>query len=117
MALIRITNLRLQTFIGFNPEELINKQEVVINAEIEADIPPFALDNDEPEGIYDYKVITKKMISFVESGRFKLLETLTNRLLNLIMENPMVLSAKVRVDKPLALRFADSVSIEMKSAR
>ena len=35
MATIRIKNLLLRTFIGFNPEELVNKQDVIINIEIE----------------------------------------------------------------------------------
>ena len=33
-AITRITNLRLRTFIGFNPDERTKRQDVVINAEI-----------------------------------------------------------------------------------
>ena len=33
-AIINVTNLRLRTFIGFNPEEREKKQDVVINLEI-----------------------------------------------------------------------------------
>ncbi len=39
MAKIRIKNLLIRTYIGFNPEELVNKQDVIINIEIEADVP------------------------------------------------------------------------------
>jgi len=63
MALIRVKNLLLRTFIGFNPEEEANKQDVIINVEIEADIPAEALLADEPVGIYNYKTITKQRIS------------------------------------------------------
>ena len=34
VATIRIHNLRLRTLIGFNPEERLKKQDIVINAEI-----------------------------------------------------------------------------------
>jgi D-erythro-7,8-dihydroneopterin triphosphate epimerase len=46
-----------------------------------------------------------------------LLETLTKKLLDMIMEDERVSSAKVRVDKPHALRFAESVSFEMEAKR
>lgn len=117
MVLIRIKNLHVSTFIGFNPEELINKQEVVINVEISAEVPEVAMTTDEPCGIVDYKTVTKKIISFVEGGRFKLLEVLTQKILNLVMEYKLVKWARVQVDKPHALRFADSVSVEMEESK
>ncbi|HKJ42897.1 MAG TPA: dihydroneopterin aldolase [Sunxiuqinia sp.] len=117
MARIKVKNLLLRTFIGFNPEELVNKQDVIIKLEIEVSIPMEALQSDEPDGIYDYKVITKKIIAFVQEGRFKLLEVLTQKLLDMIMEDERVTWAKVEVDKPHALRFAESVSFEMEAKR
>ena len=117
MARIRVKNLLLRTYIGFNPDELVNKQDVVIKLEIEVAIPHEALEADEPEGIYDYKMITKKVIAYVQDGRFKLLEVLTKNLLDMIMEDERVNWAKVEVDKPHALRFAESVSFEMEAKR
>ena len=117
MALIRVKNLLVRTYIGFNPEELVNKQDVIINLEIEADIPSQALDADEPDGIFDYKTITKKVIELVQDGRFKLLEVLTQKILDIIMEDELVNWARVEVDKPHALRFAESVSCEMEAER
>ncbi|MCE4566732.1 dihydroneopterin aldolase [Maribellus sp. CM-23] len=117
MAIIRVKKLLIRTYIGFNPEELVNKQDVVINIEIETDIPASALESDEPDGIFDYKTITKKVIAFVQEGRFKLLEVLTRNILDLVMEDERVIRAKVEVDKPHALRFAESVSLEMEAKR
>lgn len=117
MAKIRIKDLLIRTYIGFNPDELVNKQDVIINMEIEADISDSTLKNDEPIDIFDYKIITKKVIKLVQEGRFKLLEVLTNNILDLIMENEKVKWARVEVDKPHALRFAKSVSIEMERKR
>jgi len=117
MAIIRIKNLLVRTFIGFNPEELVNKQDVVINLEIEAEIPEKALETDEPDGIYDYKTVTKKVIAFVQEGRFKLLEVMVRKILELIMEDQRVKWARVEADKPHALRYAESVSVEMEAER
>ena len=117
MALIRIKNLQIRTFIGFNPEELVHKQDVVINMEVEVDLPEAAMENDDPDGIYDYKKITKQVITLVQEGHFKLLEVLTRRILELVMADPMVRRARVQVDKPHALRYTDSVSVELEASR
>jgi D-erythro-7,8-dihydroneopterin triphosphate epimerase len=117
MALIRVKNLLLRTYIGFNPEEIANMQDVVINIEIEADIQEEALLADEPVGIYNYKTITKQIIGLVQEKRFKLLEVLTKNILDLIMTDERVNWARVEVDKPHALRFAESVSFEMEAER
>lgn len=117
MAKIRVKNLLVRTYIGFNPEEMVNKQDVIINLEIEADIPDSAMNADEPLDIFDYKTITKKIIALVQDGRFKLLEVLTKNILDLVMEDQKVKWARVEVDKPHALRFAESVSLEMEAAR
>ncbi|SHF07873.1 D-erythro-7,8-dihydroneopterin triphosphate epimerase [Mariniphaga anaerophila] len=117
MARIKVKNLLLRTYIGFNPEELVNKQDVIINFEIETEISHEALEADEPLGILDYKTITKKVIALVQDSKFKLLEVLTQKILDLILEDEKVKWARVEVDKPHALRFAESVSLEMEGTR
>ena len=117
MAKIRVKNLLIRTYIGFNPEELINKQDVIINFEIETDTPELAIKFDQPNDILNYKTITKKIIHLVQEGKFKLLEVLTKKILDSIMESDKVKWARVEVDKPHALRFAESVSIEMESLK
>ena len=117
MARIKVKNLLLRTYIGFNPEELVNKQDVVINFEIETDISHQALEVDEPVDILDYKTITKKVIALVQDGRFKLLEVLTQKILDLILEDKKAKWARVEVDKPHALRFAESVSLVMERSQ
>ncbi|EAR07489.1 dihydroneopterin triphosphate 2'-epimerase [Reinekea blandensis] len=115
-AIINIRNLRLRTYIGFNPEELQKQQDVVINAEIHypADL---AVETDSENNAVNYKVITKNMIQHVENGQFKLLERLAGDLLAIASDHPDIQYAKVCVDKPHALRFADSVSITLEEKR
>jgi D-erythro-7,8-dihydroneopterin triphosphate epimerase len=117
MFLIRIKNLRVSTYIGFNPEELIHKQEVVINLEMKVEVPQEALEKDEPIGIYDYRSITKKVIALVEEGRFKLLEVLVQKVLHLVMSYEKVFWAKVEIDKPGALSRTESVSVVKEASR
>jgi len=111
-AEINITNLRLRTFIGFNPEEQEKQQDIIINAEIHYPANKLCL-NDDIENALNYKNIAKAIISHVESGRFLLLEKLVSDVLEICHEHDWVSYAKVRIDKPHALRFADSVSLSL----
>ena len=111
-AIINIRNLRLRTLIGFNPEERVKRQDVVLNIEIR-----YAIDNgvlqDKVDDALNYKIITKKVIEHVELGQFLLLEKLVSDVLSICSEHPSVRSSKVTIDKPHALRFADSVSLTL----
>ncbi|WP_151670025.1 dihydroneopterin triphosphate 2'-epimerase [Nitrincola schmidtii] len=111
-AIIKITNLRLRTFIGFNPEEREKKQDVVINAEIHYPINRGCL-TDQVDAALDYKGITKQIIAHVEDGQFLLLEKLVSDVLSICTQAEVVTHAQVRIDKPHALRFADSVSLTL----
>ena len=109
---IHIENLRLRTFVGFNPEERAKQQNVVINIEIRHRANA-AIFDDDIDAALNYKMIAKAVIGRVENGRFLLLEKLTADVLDLCCKAPSVHYAKVRVDKPHALRFADSVSVTL----
>ncbi|RDL43175.1 dihydroneopterin triphosphate 2'-epimerase [Marinomonas piezotolerans] len=112
VAQIRIKDLRLRTYIGFNEEEKKNKQDVVINALIEYPAGQACL-SDEVLDAVNYKTICKSLINHVESNRFLLLERLTAELLDICLLPEPVTFAQVEVDKPFALRFADSVSFRL----
>ena len=111
-ATIRVSNLRLRTFIGFNPEERRKKQDIVINLEITYQAPLGALDDCVSDAL-DYKTVTKQVIAHVEEGRFLLLEKLVADVLDICSRHPSVAHARVTIDKPHALRFADSVSLAL----
>ena len=115
-ARINISNLRLRTYIGFNPEEKTKQQDVIVNAEIRYRADPAFASDDEADAL-NYKSITKRMIHHIENGRFQLLEKLTADLLAIASESEQVSFAEVRVDKPHALRFADSVSVTLCATR
>ena len=115
-ATIHISNLRLRTYIGFNPEEKTKQQDIIVNASIRYRADPAFVSDDEADAL-NYKSITKKMIHHIENGRFNLLEKLTADLLEIASESEQVDHAEVRVDKPHALRFADSVSVTLSAQR
>ncbi|NQD79028.1 dihydroneopterin triphosphate 2'-epimerase [Pseudomonas sp. CrR14] len=116
MARIRVKDLRLRTFVGIKEEEINNKQDVLINLTILYPAVDAVRDNDIDHAL-NYRTITKAIISHVEGNRFALLERLTQEILDLVMAHDSVRYAEVEVDKPHALRFAESVSITLAGHR
>ncbi len=112
LSTIQIKNLRLRTFIGFNEEEKIKKQDVIVNIQLSYDAS-MAAQSDSVEDACNYKVLTKKIIHLVEQQSFYLLEKMAGDIIALITAVDEVEQASVEVDKPHALRFADSVSVIM----
>ena len=112
MAIVKITNLRLRAIIGANDWERKLKQDVVINISFDYDAAK-ASRSDQLKDAVDYKVITKKIIKAVEASDYQLIEKLAAVILDIVLQDPKIKIATVRVDKPGALRFADSVSVEL----
>jgi len=111
--IIKIENIRLRTIIGVFDWEKEKKQDVIVNIEMEFDGKK-AAESDKLEDTVDYKSINKSIIEFVESGNFNLLEKMVNGIGEIILEDKKIKRATVRVDKPKALRFADTVSLTHK---
>ena len=87
-----------------------NKQDIIVNVNINY-CAEKATTSDDMTDALNYRTITKRIIALVENNRFSLLEKLTNDILSIAAEHDWVDSAEVEVDKPHALRFADSVSL------
>ena len=113
---ITIENLRLRTIIGINDWERETRQDVVVNVELELE-PGTVFTRDSIDETVDYKRLNKRLIAEVERSSFFLLEKLCDHLLALVMEDGRVRRARVRVAKPAALRFTDSVSVECSAER
>ncbi|UZE97983.1 dihydroneopterin triphosphate 2'-epimerase [Alkalimarinus alittae] len=116
VATINIKNLRLRTFIGIKDEEINNQQDVLINASIRYDASK-AISENCIEAALNYRTITKQIIKLVEDNRFALLERMTHEILSIIMDYQDVVDATVEIDKPYALRYADSVSVTLTATR
>ena len=115
-ATVRITDLALRTIIGFNEWERKKRQDIVVNLSFDFDPRP-AIASDAVADTVDYKQVKRSIIELVESSEFLLVEKLAHAILSCVIARPRVLSATVRVDKPHALRFATSVSVEMSSEK
>lgn len=116
MAILKIKNLFLRTYIGFSEHEVGKLQDLIINIKINynSDKPEIS---DRPEDALNYKILTKQIVDLVEHGSFNLIESLARKIIILIMEDLRVKQATVEIDKPHALRFTESVSFELTEQR
>ncbi|MCA9918809.1 MAG: dihydroneopterin aldolase [Anaerolineales bacterium] len=116
MDKIIIRDLLLRGIIGINPDERVKLQDILINIVIWADIRQAAA-SDAIEDAVDYKTITKRVIQHVEESSDFLVEKLVTDIARLIIMEYGVERVMVRVEKPTALRFAESVGIEIERTR
>jgi len=108
-VIIKIKNLRLKAIIGVYESERIDRQDIIVNVDMEFDCDK-AIESDHISETIDYDIITKRIMQLVESSRYFLLEKLATNILKLIIEENNITKARVEVDKPNAIPLADSVS-------
>ncbi len=107
---ILIRDLALRCIIGIFEEERREKQDIIINIIIHADLKK-ACESDDINDSVDYKKIKKKIIELVESSEFYLIEKLAGEIVKICLLDPKVMKVEVTIDKPQALRFAKSSAV------
>lgn len=110
MDIIEIDKLRLRCVIGFSAHELKDRQDVVIDLRIRADMHR-AGETDNPDDAFNYRTVTKAIIAHVEGSRYKLVEALASAIARICVVEHDAEWVQVRVHKPGALRFSDSVGV------
>jgi len=113
---IHIRNLALRCIIGVFPEERRAKQDVIINILMDCNFGDAAA-TDHLEDTVDYKTINKEIIQLVEQSEYNLIETMAEQISTVCLGHEHVSSVTVSVDKPGALRFAESVAVEITRSR
>jgi 2-amino-4-hydroxy-6-hydroxymethyldihydropteridine diphosphokinase len=109
---IHVRDLLLRGIIGINPKERQKRQDVVLNYTLYTDLRPAGRSDDIADAV-NYRTVTKAVIHLVEQARFFLVETLAAEVARLCLDPPGVRAVTVQVEKPGALRFARSVSVEI----
>jgi D-erythro-7,8-dihydroneopterin triphosphate epimerase len=114
---ILIRNLLVRGIIGINPDERSNKQDILINAVLWADTrKPGNTDN--IEDTVNYRTLAKAMISHVEAHQPLLVEKLAADLVRICLaSDSRVHAVELTVEKPGALRFAQSVGLTIYRTR
>jgi len=110
MDKIFLSELKIDTIIGIWEWERRIRQTVVIDLEMSADIAKAAA-TDEVADTLNYKLVAKRVQTFVADSSFQLVETLAEQIAAIIREEFGVAWVKVRVDKPGAIRGSKAVGV------
>ena len=113
---ILVRDLHLRGIVGLNEWERQNKQDILINLTLYLDSRA-AGRSDRVEDTLNYRTVTKAIIRLVEGSSFFLVEALAEAIAGLAVAEFGVARARVRVEKPGALRFARSVGVEIERSR
>jgi FolB domain-containing protein len=116
MDRILIRDLQARCIVGVNDDERREKQDIVINLTIYADLRA-AGRSDRIEDALDYRELKKRILTVVENSRRYLVEALAEDIAAVCLERGAVQRVQVCVDKPGALRFARSVAVEVDRTR
>ncbi|MBN2534594.1 MAG: dihydroneopterin aldolase [Spirochaetales bacterium] len=109
---IYIQDMKLSCIIGINEDERLNQQDVIINIIIYADLSK-ACKSDNIEDTVDYKKLKISIIKLIKNSSYYLIEHLAESIAGICLENSLVKQVTVRVDKPFALTYARTVSVEI----
>lgn len=110
MDIIYIRNLRIDCIIGVFEWERRVRQTVAIDLDLAADIAR-AAQTDRLEDTVDYKAIAKRLIDYVGQSQFQLVETLAQKIADIVLAEFGVRWVRVRINKRGALRHATDVGV------
>ncbi len=110
MDIIFLRGLEIETTIGIYEWERKIKQTVILDLEMAADIRQAAA-TDDIQYTVDYKAVAKRLIEFVEKSEFYLVETLAERIAQILLSEFSLPWVKVSLNKKGAIRGASDVGV------
>ncbi|MGB5103559.1 MAG: dihydroneopterin aldolase, partial [Steroidobacteraceae bacterium] len=116
MDQIFLTGLTTDCIIGIWDWERRVKQKVVVDLEMAADIRKAAA-SDSIEDTLDYKRVAKRLLQFIGDSEYQLVETLTERIAQVVVTEFGVEWVRVRLNKQGAIRGSRDVGILIERRR
>ncbi len=107
-----IKDFIIQEIIGIHEHEKTKKQKIKFNIVVNVDqntVP----DEKDIKSIVDYEKITNKLENLVKNKKYNFLESLAEDSFKEIFEDKRINSVKIKIEKPDAIKNADSVGVEV----
>jgi dihydroneopterin aldolase len=116
MDTVFITDLRIETVIGIYGWERRIRQTISLDLEMGTDIRAAAA-TDAIEDTLNYKAVAKRLIAFVGDSEFQLVETLAERIADVVLGEFSVPWMRLTVHKPGAVRGSRDVGVIIERGR
>ena len=110
MDIVFISDLRIETIIGIYDWERKVKQTISLDLEMGADIRRAAA-SDAIEDTLNYKAVSKRLIEFVGESEYQLVETLAEKVAEIVIGEFSVPWLRLTVHKPGAVRGSRDVGV------
>ena len=110
MDIVFINELRIETIIGIYDWERKVKQTISLDLEMGTDIGKSAV-TDAIDDTLNYKAVAKRLIAFVEDSEYQLVETLAEKIAEIVLSEFNVPWLKLTVHKPGAVRGSRDVGV------
>lgn len=110
MDIVYIRELEVRTIIGIFDWEREQRQVVSLDLEMATDNRAAAA-TDSIEQALDYKSVAKRLIEFIEGSEFFLVETLAERVADIVLNEFGVPWVKLRLGKPGAVTGSKDVGV------
>ena len=110
MDIIFLRDLKIEAVVGIYDWERQIKQTVILDLEMATNVSKAAA-SDKIEDALNYKAVAKRLISFVGDSEFELIETLAERIANIILVEFNVTWLRLSLNKIGAVRYARDVGV------
>jgi len=107
-----IKDFIIQEIIGIHEHEKTEKQKIKFNIVVNVNqntVP----DEKDIKSIVDYEKITNKLENLVKNKKYNFLESLAEDSFKEIFEDKRINSVKIKIEKPDAIKNADTVGVEV----
>ena len=107
-----IKDFIIEEIIGVHEHEKIKKQKIKFNIVVNVNqntVP----DEKDIKSIVDYEKITNKLENLAKNKKYNFLESLAEDSFKEIFEDKRINSVKIKIEKPDAIKNADSVGVEV----
>lgn len=111
-----IKDFIVQEIIGIHEHEKIKKQKIKLNIVLDVDQNTIPNEKDI-KSIVDYEKITNKLENLTKNKKYNFLESLAEDSFKEIFEDKRINSVKIKIEKPEAIKNAESVGVEIFKTR
>lgn len=116
MDLIYIRDLKIECIIGVYDWERRVRQTVILDLDLGADIRR-AAQTDAIADTVNYKAVSKRLVEYVGDSQFQLVETLAERVAEILLTEFQLPWVRVKINKKGALRGANDVGVIIERQR
>ena len=107
-----VRDLRLEARIGAYEHEMHATQPIRIDLDLDVCEPGQPV-SDQLETVVCYDKMVRGVKAILAEGHIQLVETVAERVAAMALSHPMVLAARIRVEKPNAITEAAAAGVEI----